>query len=316
MKKLAIAAALVALSTTVSAQTIYGTFAAGFSQTETAGAANTSSTSGKDRLSTSVLGIKGTEDLGGGLRADFNFEGNLLAETGATGNTANSVLFDRQSWIGLNSAKLGSIRFGRQSTVLDSYVSTANAGTNLLDNDADVSALAVKAESTVRYDSPSIKGLVISASHSNDGSSLNSITDEIVSVGAAYTAGNLSVNYAQAQAKASAGTLENQTVGGAYKMGAATLQAQYQDSKTAAGVKIDQVKLSGIYQVTAATDVRGSYQQRRRDGATTGDYNLAGVMAVHALSKRTALWVGYADKDFQDTTADTKETTVGIQHSF
>jgi len=316
MKKLVIAAALAAMSASVSAQTVYGVFAAGVSQIDTNGSGNATSTAGKDRLSTSVLGIKGGEDLGGGLKAEFDFQGNLLAESGTAGNTANSVLFDRQSWLGLNSTQFGSIRFGRQSSVMDTYAHTANAGNNLFDQDADVSALAVKAESTVRYDSPNLGGLVISFSNSTDGSSLNSITDEINAVGASFSAGALSVNAAVAEAKSSAGTLKNQTVGGSYKLGSATVQAQYQNSKTAVGVKIDQTKLTGMYQVTAATDVRGTFQQRRRDGSNTGDYNVAGVMAVHALSKRTALWVGYADKDFQDTTADTKETTFGIQHAF
>ncbi|MEQ0774798.1 porin [Paraburkholderia tropica] len=61
----------------------------------------------------SLFGLKGTEDLGGGLIAQFNVEtgfnlnnGGLYADT--------SKLFFRQAWVGLKHEKYGSISFGRQ----------------------------------------------------------------------------------------------------------------------------------------------------------------------------------------------------------
>ncbi|BEP41834.1 hypothetical protein GmRootV15_24230 [Variovorax sp. V15] len=74
-------------------------------------------------LSTSRLGFRGTEDLGGGLRAGFWLEGSLNPDTG-TGRPSNSnnqasgagtagpITFDRMSFVSLSSDKLGELRLG------------------------------------------------------------------------------------------------------------------------------------------------------------------------------------------------------------
>ena len=64
---------------------------------------------GENALSTSRLGFKGAEDLGGGLKAEFQLESKLLPSTGTAG-ASNNVLFNRESWVGLNSTKLGAVR--------------------------------------------------------------------------------------------------------------------------------------------------------------------------------------------------------------
>ncbi len=56
-------------------------------------------------------GLRGTEDLGGGLAAKFQLEGGIYSDTGGL---AGSGLFDRQSWVGLASP-YGEIRMGRQN---------------------------------------------------------------------------------------------------------------------------------------------------------------------------------------------------------
>ncbi|HZZ11485.1 MAG TPA: porin [Paraburkholderia sp.] len=61
----------------------------------------------------SLFGLKGEEDLGGGLKAQFDVEsgfnvnnGGLFADT--------TALFYRQAWVGLTSAQYGSLTMGRQ----------------------------------------------------------------------------------------------------------------------------------------------------------------------------------------------------------
>ncbi|HZF82997.1 MAG TPA: porin [Burkholderiaceae bacterium] len=75
-------------------------------------------------LSTSRLGFRGSEDLGGGLRAGFWLEGSLNPDTG-TGRPSNSsnqasgagaagtFAFDRMSYVSLSSDTLGEVRLGR-----------------------------------------------------------------------------------------------------------------------------------------------------------------------------------------------------------
>ncbi|MFZ6655266.1 porin [Undibacterium sp. TJN19] len=97
------------------------------------------------QLLTSRWGIKGSEDLGGGLKANFNLEGTLANDTGAAGagfggnvfnqSGNNTSLFDRLSWVGL-SGDFGAVTLGRNNILgVDSVgladpISLAHAGSN------------------------------------------------------------------------------------------------------------------------------------------------------------------------------------------
>ena len=60
---------------------------------------------------TSKLGFYASEDLGGGLKAEAKLEAGFNADTGAQ---QASALFNRESWVGLRSSTLGTLRFGNQ----------------------------------------------------------------------------------------------------------------------------------------------------------------------------------------------------------
>jgi len=83
-------------------------------------------------ISDSRWGLRGTEDLGGGLKAIFTLESGINANTGQLNNGAqgminganttvnnaantslNGQLFNRQAFVGLSDANLGKITFGR-----------------------------------------------------------------------------------------------------------------------------------------------------------------------------------------------------------
>src|ERR1700709_838020 len=63
-------------------------------------------------LSTSRLGFRGAEDLGGGLSAGFWLEASVAGDSGAT-NTQR--FFHRRSTVSLSSASWGEIRLGRDN---------------------------------------------------------------------------------------------------------------------------------------------------------------------------------------------------------
>lgn len=63
-------------------------------------------------MSGSRWGLKGSEDLGGGLKAVFVLESGINADTGTSGSGGG--LFSRQSYVGLSSATAGNLLFGRQ----------------------------------------------------------------------------------------------------------------------------------------------------------------------------------------------------------
>jgi predicted porin len=116
MKKSALAlAVLAALSLNASAQTnvqVYGLIDAGVEYVNHAAANDGSQvrviSGGKN---TSRWGFRGSEDLGGGLKAIFNLEGGILLDTGAQ----DGNLFKRQANVGLEGG-FGRIILGRSFT--------------------------------------------------------------------------------------------------------------------------------------------------------------------------------------------------------
>ena len=117
----ALAAPAVALAQASSVQ-IYGRANVGFSNVEADGA--TSGVNMKSRNQVydqgSRLGFRGTENLGGGLKAVFQLESGVNFDTGSqtgadgTANASTGFLASRDSWAGIE-GNWGRVTFGRQS---------------------------------------------------------------------------------------------------------------------------------------------------------------------------------------------------------
>jgi predicted porin len=129
MKKTLVAiAALAAVSAFAqSSVTIYGTLDVGYGKLKNgqfgqnngisyvtpANGNGIAPTLGKSFLSTSVLGFRGVEDLGGGMAATFNLQtGGLNLSTGAT-----ALAFSRESNIGLQGG-FGAVKLGRATSTI------------------------------------------------------------------------------------------------------------------------------------------------------------------------------------------------------
>ncbi len=148
MKKSLIAlAALSAFAATAQAQSsvsVYGIIDTGYNsleQTTSAGVkttANSVSTNGEG--ATSRLGFRGTEDLGGGVKANFVIESTI----GQAGLATGTIVGNRLFFAGLEDAKLGQLRIGLQNTVnrdvflAHDQLAAANVVGNLSHNNAGV----------------------------------------------------------------------------------------------------------------------------------------------------------------------------------
>jgi predicted porin len=113
MKKLSALAVLAALSASASAQssvTLFGVVDVNVG-TISNGAAGRSTYVGSSGNETSRLGLRGSEDLGGGLRAGFWLEGELFPDTG----NLKGLDFARRSTVGLSSDTFGELRLGRDN---------------------------------------------------------------------------------------------------------------------------------------------------------------------------------------------------------
>ncbi len=183
MKKLLIAsAALAMVAGTAQAQssvTVYGIMDIGYTSVENTRTASGVSTSekvdntgnGDGGLATSRLGFRGTEDLGGGLTANFQLEYDLK-DVGTGGQSLGA----RYSWVGLQDAKMGQLRLGRQEQSIHSVITAGSAGfaNNVAGaaysagsgdsksfNYASVRAHGVFVDQAVTYISPSMGGVVV-----------------------------------------------------------------------------------------------------------------------------------------------------------
>jgi predicted porin len=113
-----------------SSVTVYGILDVGYiggnvrgsSATTNGQAKGTYSGIGSSAESTSRLGFRGTEDLGGGMSAFFTLETGLQP-TNATASTFNN----RQTFVGLRDKAVGAISFGTQYTPIHSAVAVTSA---------------------------------------------------------------------------------------------------------------------------------------------------------------------------------------------
>ncbi|MDP3668946.1 MAG: porin [Telluria sp.] len=97
---------------------VYGLLDAGVEYTTNSNAAG----DGNVRLisggkNTSRWGLRGSEDLGGGLKAVFGLEGGILMDSGA----ADGALFKRQAYVGVDAA-FGRVVLGRSFTTTYDFV--------------------------------------------------------------------------------------------------------------------------------------------------------------------------------------------------
>ena len=69
-----------------------------------------------DNLSTSRLGFKGTEDIGGGLKAGFWLESEINTDTGVAGAASGGAFWARRATVSLT-GDFGEVRLGRNKTV-------------------------------------------------------------------------------------------------------------------------------------------------------------------------------------------------------
>lgn len=73
-------------------------------------------------------GLRGTEDLGGGLKAVFQLENGFDVNSGALGQAHR--MFGRQAWVGMQSATLGTVTLGRQYDSVVDYLAPLTANGN------------------------------------------------------------------------------------------------------------------------------------------------------------------------------------------
>ncbi len=351
MKKLLIAsAALAMVAGTAQAQssvTVYGLIDMGYTaventQTTAAGVATTtkhkSTGNGDGALATSRLGVRGTEDLGGGMKANFVLEYDLIdVGTGGNGQTnaatttngaadfngaaaADAAGFGaRYSWVGLEDAKLGQLRLGRQEQSIHSVVTAGSAGmannvsgtiysaglSNVSTNNAGIRPHNVFVNRAVTYISPAFNGFRVelqTASQDLETSGAAPATAKETGASLKYAAGKFAAAYGMATSKTEASSSEakseQQAISASYDLGMVKLFALNTERKnTVAGALVAKTKATelGVQAPIGKTVLFASAFDGDRDGSVnTAPTLTTGTTAqLLAFNKATADVSGY-----------------------
>ncbi|MEX3973799.1 porin [Paraburkholderia caribensis] len=142
-------------------------------------------------------GMKGSEDLGSGVKAIFQLENGFSSTTGTLGQ--NSRMFGRAAFIGITSDKVGSFTAGRQNEVSADFVGPLVAsnqwagGIGAHPGDTDNLYVNARISNSVKYISQNYGGFRIGGLFSLGGTAGDFNNNRIWSVAASYTTGALAI---------------------------------------------------------------------------------------------------------------------------
>lgn len=323
LKWIALAALLATQAHAQSNVTAYGVMDLGYYSVS--GDTSSSKGLGSGRNMSSRLGFKGTEDMGGGLQANFVLEADLAADTGTGVTTpfvgwsstdnktpaANGGLqFNRQATVGL-SGSWGSVTAGRNYTptfLLDfAYDPFGENGvgaslltlTSVFFNPAG-SVAHLRASNLVTYTTPTSNGFTaMLAVAPSETASTVAKEGGVTNAKIGYANGPLTADVAWGKTKLVASDdISTSSFGASYNLGAIKPMFEYsRDTVGAAGANAKkQGYLVGATAPVGQGQARFSYSkvERSSDTTTTGNVSQLAIGYVYNLSKRTALYGTYS----------------------
>jgi predicted porin len=324
MKKHLIAAAVAgAFAVPAMAQvTVYGIVDAGYSSTETKvsnGNKTEASTFGAaGQQSGSRLGVRGEEDLGGGMKAGFLYE----LGVDPTVSTGFADMSNRQAFVSL-SGGFGEVRLGRQYTGYfgvnagyDAGGTVSGAGYLPASNQYGDWVASIRANDVVRYQTPSMNGFTASVAFADDSTKTTSVAGVVSTnvesggqtLTGQYVAGPLSAMVSWSSAElttitpASSTTSTTQTVGG---VGVVTTVA-------AVNTKVSQDRLNlGVSYNLGMLSIHLTHNQRENDDkqATNADSDLTDTtIGLKVPVGAATIWASTGEGELKNKGASTGTT--------
>ena len=298
---LAVLGSVAGMAQAQSSVSVYGIVDAVLHKDKDASAALTSG-----GVSGSRLGFKGTEDLGGGLKANFLLEHGFKVDTGKMGE--DGATFNRQAYLGL-SGGFGEIKFGRIWTAYDDISGATNpvfdsvlAPTNVWAS----TGYAANPSNGIYYASPSMGG--VSGAFSTN---LKEGTDnQSNSFHVKYEGGPVYAGVAYQVDKVTGGDTKFTRVNGSYDLGVAKLLAGYGNVK-AGSAKTTDLSFGADVPLGANLTLSAGYASSKADGAERASG--LGLGVAYSLSKRTTVYGGFLDT--KNAGPDTRYG-FGLKHAF
>ena len=365
MKKSLVALAVLAASGAAMAQssvTLYGVADAFVGQISTKTQAGTAAETKLSQnvingsgLSSSRWGMRGSEDIGGGMSAVFTLESGFDISTGANANPAaqGNTLFGRQAFVGLKS-NFGTVSLGRQYTAYDTLRAATN---NTFDSNTFASTSSVwgtgiadyqnRASNSFAYTSPDFSGFSAAFVYGT-GENKTPTTDAEYngSLHIKYANGPLLVGFAHQREKQFVGgnffganttavpapapapvataseTREYNLLGASYDLGVAKLTGSYNDVKNVA--RKDKEYQLGVSVPLGAATLAAGYSRAKSDGSGLATLKGTGfsLLGTYSLSKRSTLYAGVVNTKKETTPSSVFTTTkvmtagAGLRHTF
>ncbi len=267
-------------------------------------------------------GIRGTEDLGGGLRAMFIFEqgidlsDNSSPQGNVGGTTPNSPvsssgsrLFSRTAVVGIGSAAAGELRVGRAYTPLYVAWSAIDPMGGGLVGQAQNYAVGnvTRFDNGIYYDTPKFYGFQVTAAYRLGESSTNSVASGSTKNGG--NAGNAVLTYAAGPVLASYSflstknaldnnTTRSQFAGAVYDLKVVKLHGLFFDTKNDTNTRLRSYGLGvtvpiqsfNLFAQVARIDNRYSQNNSTLSG---DDAIFFGLGANYSFSKRTDIYTSW-----------------------
>ncbi|RQS71643.1 porin [Burkholderia sp. Bp8963] len=295
-------------------------------------------------MTPSLFGLKGVEDLGGGVKALFTLESGIDSTNGGFADS-NGNLFGRQAWIALAS-DYGTVKAGLQySPFVLSLISTDARNVSYFGSQVpiyvgSVFVTGIFNANAISYTSPTIAGFQGSAMLALGGAAGNFQAGRQYSASLNYTYGTLLVSAAMYSGNAGGSAastpvpsmvpFSGRTIGASYQYHDLTVKATFANYKIA-GSFDSRVYGGGVsYQVTPVV-IADAGVWYTSDGNETSNHSiLAATGVTYSLSKATLLYgqFGFVNNHGKMNTGlstngalygvsgSTFGTTVGIRHLF
>lgn len=333
MKKSLIALAVLAASGAAMAQssvTVYGIADIWFGSSKAGlnGVRQTVLESGG--VSGSRFGFKGTEDLGGGLKANFLLEQGFSLDTGAAGDSpadGTPDAFSRQAYVGL-SGGFGEVKLGKMWTAYDDISGATNSAFDsalaAVNNVFVSNGYAANPKNGLYYATPSFGGFsgAVSYAFGEDKTATLSASNT-VAFHAKYENGPIFAGVAYQREKALGGATDKFTrINGSYDFGPAKLLASYGNAKESTGEKSNEYHIGVDVPLSGALTLSGGYatSKTKLAGVTNSKRSGYGIALAYGLSKRTTVYTGvHSDTEKDGAGVKTDKNTiyaVGIKHTF
>jgi predicted porin len=279
---------------------------------------------GSGNLSGSRWGLKGQEDLGGGLATIFQLENGFNSSNGQLGQ--GSRMFGRQAFVGLESKQFGTVTLGRQYDPLvdlvqgitaDNYFGSVFATAGDVDNYDNSS----RTNNSIKYLSPNYAGFQVEGMYSLGGVAGKTGSGQTWSVAAAYNNGPLGVAAGYFKADNTNGVRTPTASGGGWNGTSdgtfnGPINLGYQTAKS-----INIARVAAQYTVGAFTVGAGySNSQYKSDAlstfGSTEKYNTGQGFVNYQLTPAMLLGLGYSyTKSSGDTSAKYHQVSLGADYS-